>query len=87
MSDALITASISHDLIEDVRLALRTSLDLALTGKVRRIGNYNSYTPHAFSAYIAAVASVEAFVNETFLGWQCRGQYKESATGCPASAA
>ena len=78
MANANITSTISHDLIEDVRLALRASYDIAVTNKVRRIGN-NSYTTHAFSAYITAVASVEAFVNETFLGWMCRSHYAESA--------
>lgn len=78
MSAAHITASISGDLIGDVRIALFASLDLAHSGKVRRIGD-NSYTPHAYSAYVSAVASIEAFVNETFLGWMCRGATASSA--------
>ena len=59
MSIAHVTKSISGDLIRDVQMALEVSLSRALTSKVRRIGN-NSYTPHAFSAYVSAVAAVTA---------------------------
>jgi hypothetical protein len=78
VAEAHITATISPDLIFSVRSTLDLSLSLAVKGSVRRIG-INSYTPHAFAAYVASVAAVEAFVNETFLGWMCRSSFKESA--------
>jgi len=78
MAKAHITATISPDLVYSVRSMLRLSLDLARTGSVRRIG-INSYSPHAFAAYVACVASIEAFINETFLSWQCRSSYESAA--------
>ena len=78
MTEAHITATISPDLVFSVRSTLDLSFALAVKGSVRRIG-INSYTPHAFAAYVASVASVEAFVNETFLGWVCRSSFEGSA--------
>ena len=78
MAEAHITATISPDLVFSVRSTLDLSLALAVKGSVRRIG-INSYTPHAFAAYVASVASIEAFVNETFLGWMCRSSFNASA--------
>lgn len=77
MAEAHITATISGDLIEGVRSSLFASLDLAARGTVRRIG-VNSYTPYAYSAYVSAVASVEAFINEALLSWICRSAYPAS---------
>ena len=77
MTEAHVTANISGDLIGGVRHSLLASLDLALSGRVGRFG-INSYTPHAYSAYVSAVASIEAFVNEVFLGWMCRSEYPQS---------
>ncbi|MDQ7842104.1 MAG: hypothetical protein RDU83_13950 [bacterium] len=42
------------------------SLRYMLTGRGVRHGN-NGYTPHAYPAYVIAVASVEAFLNETMI--------------------
>jgi hypothetical protein len=70
--------SISGDLISDVRQAFFQGLEFTLTGKGVRHG-LNGYAPHAFSAYVTSVASVEAYVNETFLGSMCRSIYPNSA--------
>ena len=72
------TMSISGSLLADVRVAMQLSIDFANTGKGVRHGN-NAYTPHAFPAYVAAVASIEAFVNETFLGSFCRATYPKAS--------
>lgn len=70
--------SISGALLADVSVAMALSVDYANTGQGVRQGN-NAYTPHAYSAYVAAVASIEAFVNETFLGHLCRAIYGSSS--------
>ena len=71
--------TISGSLISDVRTALDLSLQYDLTGKGTRHG-VNAYTPHAFSAYVSAVASIEAFVNEIFLGSDiCLNIYQTSS--------
>ena len=61
------TTTISGDLIADVRASFELSLDYVLKRKGVRHG-INGYTPRAFSAYVASVASIEAFLNEAFLG-------------------
>lgn len=79
-SDELhITCNVSPDLIEATRMALRTSIDIvgSYPAAVRQIGR-NSYTPHAAAAYISAAAAVEAFLNETFLNWQCKAAFPAS---------
>ena len=71
------TITISGDLISHVRFALDASLKQALTGNVARHGN-NAYSHHAFPAYVSAVASVEAFVNEQLLGASSRLLLRDS---------
>ncbi len=59
--------SISGELIAHVRHTLEISLQYALTKK----GVHNgiiAYTPHAFPAYVCAIAAIEAFINEQLLG-------------------
>lgn len=74
-TDPLITSTISGDLIIDVKRAFHRS---HLAKDVRRIG-INAYTDRAYTTYVGAVAAVEAFINESFLGWQAKSQFKESA--------
>ncbi|MBI3129654.1 MAG: hypothetical protein HYZ11_18750 [Candidatus Tectomicrobia bacterium] len=61
------TVTISGDLIRDAKESFKLSLDYVLKGQGVRHGT-NAYTPHAFTAYVASVASIEAFINETLLG-------------------
>ena len=69
---------ISGYLIADVRTAFELSLQYVAARRGVKHG-VNAYTPHAFSAYVSAVASIEAFLNETFLGPMCRSVYHTSA--------
>jgi len=59
--------SISGELIAHVRLTLDLSLQFALTQKGVCHDNI-AYTPHAFPAYVCAIAAIEAFANEQLLG-------------------
>jgi len=69
--------TISGNLIYHVRLYYKNSLHELASGNVVRYG-INGYTNHAIPAYILAVASVEAFVNETFLSFWSRILSKDS---------
>lgn len=79
MNTPQITVTISHDLIADVRETFYNSLISAFTHRNVGIIGKNCYTSHAYSAYIVTVASVEAFINEVFLGWICKSRFKDSA--------
>lgn len=77
-SNGKATTTISGSLLADVRIAHSVSVAYANSGKGVRHGN-NAYTPHGYSAYVAAVASVEAFLNETFLSQMSRLVCKDSS--------
>ena len=40
------------------------------------VHDHNAYTPHAFPAYVSAIAALEAFINEQFLGPFSRAQFR-----------
>jgi hypothetical protein len=69
--------TISGDLIAHVRFLLLFSLKRALSDDVARHG-INAAASFAFPAYITAVASVEAFLNEHLLGYTARMFFRES---------
>ncbi len=66
MNRSKVGMTISGDLIAHVRLTLDLSLRYMLKGRGARQGN-NGHAPHALPAYVIAVASVEAFLNEAML--------------------
>lgn len=72
------TVSISGNLIGHVRKILDESLIDSLSGKAARHGT-NAATLHGLSAYILAAASIEAVMNESFLGGMTTSLYKECA--------
>jgi len=70
--------TISGDLIAYVRSAFIRGLDYAITSDTVRQG-INAYTPiEAYPAYITAVASVEAFLNEQLLSPIAQAIYPKS---------
>jgi hypothetical protein len=71
------TVSISGDLLNHVRKCLQLSFDYIRTGAGVR-HDTNAFTPHAFPAYVCAVAAVEAFVNERLLGPLARAALRGS---------
>lgn len=71
------TVTVSGDLIRDVKASFELSLDYVLKRQGVRHGT-NAYTPHAFTAYVASVASIEAFLNEMFLGNLPRAIFPDS---------
>lgn len=77
MSEVLSSRTISGDLIHHVRRLYEMALDDIAEGKGVRKG-INGYTYHAFPAYIIAVSSVEAFVNEEFLSFMAQAYLKNS---------
>ena len=70
--------AISGDLIAHVRFILSNALNNAISGNVARYG-INAGARFAFSAYITAVASVEAFLNEELLGPVARMLFRDSS--------
>ena len=71
------TSAISCALIHQVKRMYLMSLDDALNGNSVRHG-INSFAVDGIAAYIIAAASVEAFINETFLTLFPRAQFKDS---------
>lgn len=69
--------TISQNFISHVSLIYRQALAEILKGKGVRHG-INGYTHHGYSAYVLAVASVEAFMNEAFLSVLPRMMTKDS---------
>jgi hypothetical protein len=63
---AQFSISLSQDFIFHVRKIYDMTLEDIASGKVVKYG-INGYSHHALSAYIMAVAAVEALVNEAFL--------------------
>lgn len=72
------STSLSQDFINNVRVLYHLGLDEICSGKVVRYG-INGYTIHAAPAYVSAIASLEAFVNETLLGIFSKSVYQDSA--------
>src|SRR5262249_49692078 len=70
--------TISGDLIAHVRFILYNALNHAISGNVARYG-INAGARFAFSAYITAVASVEAFLNEQLLGPVAQMLFRDSS--------
>ena len=69
--------TISANLIYHVRLHYEQALKQIVSGNVVRYG-INGYTDHSIPSYILAVATVEAFVNESLLSQWSKLISKES---------
>ena len=69
--------SLSQDFVNNVHMLYQLGLEEICSGRVARDG-INGYTTHAAPAYISAIASLEAFVNETFLGVFSKNLYTDS---------
>jgi len=65
------SATFSHNFIIHVRLLYDLSLNQMVSGDVSRHG-LNCYTDYAGPAYVSAVASIEALINEIALGDMAR---------------
>jgi hypothetical protein len=74
---AKVAISVSPDFIFHVRQIYEMALEEIKSGRVVRY-EINGYTRHGLPAYIMAVASVEAFVNEVFLSEFSRITLKNS---------
>lgn len=72
------TASISGELLTHVRTCLQLSASYVRTKRGVRHGT-NAYTPHAFPAYVCAVAAIEAFINERLMSRLARAAFPDSA--------
>jgi hypothetical protein len=69
--------TLSAHFVHNMRTLYSLSLEESSSNKVVRFG-INAYTFHAPPAYISAVASVEAFVNETLLGMWAKDIFNDS---------
>ncbi|MHC4443782.1 MAG: hypothetical protein ACYTBZ_06090 [Planctomycetota bacterium] len=71
------SATLSQNLIHNVRVLYDQALNQLISGNVARYG-INGYTDHAPPAYISAVTFLEAYLNEMVFGLGAKYIVKES---------